>query len=423
MTTIRKLVLFDFDGTLADTAPDLAAAANKQRARRGLDPLPESELRPWSSYGARGLLKAALGVETTDPEFPALREQFLEDYEAGMTDNTTLFPGIRELLDTLKANGLEWGIVTNKLEYLAIPQAVHLGLHNDCVVTVGGDTTDHIKPHPAPLLHAAKKANVPIRIAHSHNTESEGNHLAKIYKWYMGNYVRRSATHLYACSLEAAKWLFGNRSNQVHILRNGIETDKFQYSPDNRSTIREELEIHDDTFVIGHVGRFSKQKNHLFLLDIFAKVYKELPNSILILVGDGIRRGEIIQRIRELNIQKQVKILGVRQDIPALLQAFDTFVFPSFHEGLPVTLVEAQGAGLPCVISDRITTEVDMNLGLVQSLALTDKSTWTDCIVNIARKRQARNISREALLEQGYDIKQIAKQTESSYLMLGEQAI
>lgn len=160
MTTMRKLVLFDFDGTLADTAPDLAAAANKQRLRRGLDPLPESDLRSYSSYGARGLLKAALGIETTDPDYPALREQFLEDYEAGMTVNTVLFPGIRELLDTLKANGLEWGIVTNKLEYLAIPQAVYLGLHNDCVVTVGGDTTDHIKPHPAPLLHAAKIANI-----------------------------------------------------------------------------------------------------------------------------------------------------------------------------------------------------------------------------------------------------------------------
>lgn len=160
MTTLRKLVLFDFDGTLADTAPDLAAAANKQRVRIGLDPLPESDLRAYSSYGARGLLKAALGVETTDPEFPGLREQFLADYEAGMTDNTVLFPGIRELLDTLKANGFEWGIVTNKVEYLAIPQAVFLGLHNDCVVTVGGDTTDHIKPHPAPLLYAAEKADI-----------------------------------------------------------------------------------------------------------------------------------------------------------------------------------------------------------------------------------------------------------------------
>lgn len=160
MTTMRKLVLFDFDGTLADTAPDLAVAANKQRIRRGLAPLPEADLRSFSSYGARGLLKAALGVETDDPEYPALKEQFLADYEQGMTTHTALFPGIRELLDTLKQHGFEWGIVTNKLEYLAIPQAVYLGLHNDCVVTVGGDTTPHIKPHPASLLYAAEKAGV-----------------------------------------------------------------------------------------------------------------------------------------------------------------------------------------------------------------------------------------------------------------------
>lgn len=157
---MSRLVLFDFDGTLADTAPDLAAAANRQRVRRGLEPMPLDVLRPWSSMGARGLLKAALGVETDDPEYPALREQFLTDYETGMTDQIALFPGIRSLLDTLKTHGLRWGIVTNKHEYLAVPQAVHLGLHNDCVVTVGGDTTEHIKPHPAPLLHAADKAGI-----------------------------------------------------------------------------------------------------------------------------------------------------------------------------------------------------------------------------------------------------------------------
>ncbi|MFA5521675.1 MAG: HAD-IA family hydrolase [Castellaniella sp.] len=157
---MSRLVLFDFDGTLADTAPDLAAAANRQRVRRGLEPMPLDVLRPWSSMGARGLLKAALGVETSDPQYPALREQFLTDYEAGMTDQIALFPGIRGLLDTLKTHGLRWGIVTNKHEYLAVPQAVYLGLHNDCVVTVGGDTTEHIKPHPAPLLHAAGKAGI-----------------------------------------------------------------------------------------------------------------------------------------------------------------------------------------------------------------------------------------------------------------------
>ncbi len=155
-----RLVLFDFDGTLADTAPDLAAAANRQRARRGLDALPLETLRPWASMGARGLLKAALGVETDHPDYAAFKEQFLIDYESGMTDQIALFPGIRALLAQIRAHGLAWGIVTNKQEYLVIPQAVYLGLHNNCTVTVGGDTTEHIKPHPAPLLHAAAQAGV-----------------------------------------------------------------------------------------------------------------------------------------------------------------------------------------------------------------------------------------------------------------------
>ncbi len=157
---MRKLVLFDFDGTLADTAPDLAAAANQQRVRRGLDPLPEAHLRPWSSYGARGLLKAALDIETDDPEYDSVRQQFLADYEAGMTTHTKLFDGMTDLLATILAHDMEWGIVTNKAEYLARPQAVHLGIDADCTVLVGGDTTGHLKPHPASLLHAAKQAGV-----------------------------------------------------------------------------------------------------------------------------------------------------------------------------------------------------------------------------------------------------------------------
>lgn len=157
---MNKLVLFDFDGTLADTAPDLAAAANKQRARKGLPPLPYEALRPMASQGARGLLRASLDMLPDHPEYETLRSQFLQDYEAEMTALTTLFPGIPELLHTLKANGYYWGIVTNKLEYLALPLVEHLGLHTDCVVTVGGDTTGHSKPHPEPLLHAARKAGV-----------------------------------------------------------------------------------------------------------------------------------------------------------------------------------------------------------------------------------------------------------------------
>ncbi|NYT35308.1 phosphoglycolate phosphatase [Allopusillimonas soli] len=154
---MNKLVLFDFDGTLADTAPDLAAAANKQRDRRGLPPLPYEALRPYASHGARGLLRAGLGLTPDDDGYEACRQQFLDDYRADMTRHTTLFPGVSELLATLRSHGYAWGIVTNKAESLALPLVAHLGLEDECAVTVGGDTTPHAKPHPEPLLHAARK--------------------------------------------------------------------------------------------------------------------------------------------------------------------------------------------------------------------------------------------------------------------------
>ncbi|MBP6020075.1 MAG: phosphoglycolate phosphatase [Burkholderiaceae bacterium] len=155
---MSKLVLFDFDGTLADTAPDLAEAANKQRARKGLAPLPHQEYRSAASHGARGLLQVGLNMGTDHPEYPQFRQQFLADYEANMTELSTLFAGVDDLLATLKNHGYTWGIVTNKMEYLALPLIRHLGLADDCAVTVGGDTTAHPKPHPAPLLYAAEKA-------------------------------------------------------------------------------------------------------------------------------------------------------------------------------------------------------------------------------------------------------------------------
>lgn len=154
---MNKLVLFDFDGTLADTAPDLGAAANVLRTRRGLPELPLEVYRDFASHGARGLLKKALDLAPEHPEFEAARDEFLTEYEQGMTTRSTLFPGIKELLSQLQDGGYTWGIVTNKVEYLAMPLVVHLGLYRHCAITVGGDTTPHPKPHPAPLLHAAEK--------------------------------------------------------------------------------------------------------------------------------------------------------------------------------------------------------------------------------------------------------------------------
>jgi phosphoglycolate phosphatase len=155
---MRRLILFDFDGTLADTAPDLAFAANLQRERLGLPALPYEQLRPQASHGARGLLGVALGLTPADASYESHRLQFLRDYEQYMMRESALFPGVSELLSTLSGHGHAWGIVTNKVEYLARPIIRHLGLEARSAAIVGGDTAGHPKPHPAPLLHAARQA-------------------------------------------------------------------------------------------------------------------------------------------------------------------------------------------------------------------------------------------------------------------------
>jgi 2-phosphoglycolate phosphatase len=153
-----RAVLFDLDGTLADTAPDLAAAVNRMRVEQGHEPLPIECLRPFASAGARGLLHAAYGIKPENAEYGALRETFLEYYAERVCEQTRLFPGIAELLAELKARGIAWGIVTNKATRFTERIVAALKLAPDCVAC--GDTTPHLKPHPAPLLHACSQVRV-----------------------------------------------------------------------------------------------------------------------------------------------------------------------------------------------------------------------------------------------------------------------
>lgn len=157
---MKKTVFFDFDGTLADTARDLVAAANQQRIRAGLEPLPFSALRHYASQGAPGLLGAALGLTTTDTSYMHIRAQFLEDYYAHMTDQSTLFDGIPTLLSRLEQEGYLWGIVTNKAENLSFPLFKHFGLYHRSVANICGDTATRAKPFPDPLFLAAERAGV-----------------------------------------------------------------------------------------------------------------------------------------------------------------------------------------------------------------------------------------------------------------------
>jgi phosphoglycolate phosphatase len=153
---VIQAVLFDLDGTLADTAPDLTYALNQVRGARGLPPLPLAATRPYASLGARGLVGAGFNVHPGDPGYDALRDEFLAHYAGNLCRETRLFAGIPELLDRLQARALPWGVVTNKAERFTHPLLELLGVRSRSACVIGGDTTGKIKPHPEPLLAASR---------------------------------------------------------------------------------------------------------------------------------------------------------------------------------------------------------------------------------------------------------------------------
>jgi len=155
-----RLVLLDLDGTLADTAPDLAGAANRMRIARGIEPLPIGELRPFVSHGARGMVGRAFNVSPEDPRYTELRNEFMREYESALCVDSSLFPGMDDTLQRLEQRGIKWGIVTNKFARFTVPLVQALNLSQRAACIVSGDTTKFSKPHPAPLLHALATAEV-----------------------------------------------------------------------------------------------------------------------------------------------------------------------------------------------------------------------------------------------------------------------
>ena len=156
MTIVTKAVLFDLDGTFADTAPDLGYAVNQMRIVRGLSPVPDEKTRPVTSSGARGLIGAGFGITPEHGDYPAMRDEFLSIYEANLCRETRLFDGMATLIHTLEERGLTWGIVTNKAERFALPLMKLLGYNTRAACIIGGDTTGKLKPHPEPLYAAAR---------------------------------------------------------------------------------------------------------------------------------------------------------------------------------------------------------------------------------------------------------------------------
>ena len=218
----------------------------------------------------------------------------------------------------------------------------------------------HINAISVFSLWAAKSAKVPVRIAHSHSTSNKKEWKKTLLKNILRPFSKVFATDYFCCSELAGRWLFGNRTydkGKVYLLNNAIDVDKFKYNEKVRKGKRKELNIKDKDLVIGHIGRFVKQKNHEFLIDIFNEIYKQNKNTILLLAGEGPLKEEIEQKVKDLNLEKSVKFLGQRNDANELYQAMDAFVLPSLYEGLPVVGVEAQAAGLPCFFSTDMTKE------------------------------------------------------------------
>ncbi|WP_418668142.1 glycosyltransferase family 1 protein [Allofournierella sp.] len=275
----------------------------------------------------------------------------------------------------------------------------------------------HMDKFSGLVMRQARRAGVPVRIAHSHNTQNEGGLAFQLVKNYYGRMVPPNATHLFACSRAAADWMFGPMAPGVHILPNGIDPGRFAADPAARVAVRAELGLSPETLVFGHVGRFTPQKNHGLLLDIFAAIAARRPASSLLLAGTGPLQDEMRRRAEALGLGGKVQFLGARQDVPRLLQAMDCFLFPSLHEGLPVTLIEAQASGLPVLASAAITPEVCIT-PLVQMLSLSDApGRWAEAALAAAGAgRQGRVAPLAAIQAAGYDIRVTAAWLQQFYL-------
>lgn len=215
----------------------------------------------------------------------------------------------------------------------------------------------HLNSMSGPVLLEAKKTGIPMRIAHAHIGELEGGFLMRLERKILQRNIPRDATNLLACSRIAAECIFAQKYGaKAQIIHNAIPLEKFAYNEIIRQKIREQWGVKNE-LVIGHVGRFNEQKNHTKLIDIFYEVQKKREDSILVLIGDGILKKNIEQKVKLLGIEEKVRFLGICDNVNELMQGMDVFLFPSLFEGLGIVLIEAQMAGLPCVVSNKIPKE------------------------------------------------------------------
>lgn len=264
-------------------------------------------------------------------------------------------------------------------------------------------------------LYAAKRNNVPVRISHVHSAA-----FTMDYKWPLKVFCRffipYVCTHKWACGKKAGEFYYGKES-KFHVHNNAIEIEKFVFNADVRSTLRKEYGL-ENNLVLGHIGRFMWQKNHSFLIDIFACVHKLEPKARLVLLGDGSGMDSIRAKVEKMGLSDVVLFMGNVQNARDWYQAFDMFIMPSFWEGLPVTGIEAQAADLPCIFSDTITDEVKILESCRFMSIKSDPGVWADEILQLASMHRPRKDRSTEITDAGYDINAEAPKLVDKYKKL-----
>ena len=238
-------------------------------------------------------------------------------------------------------------------------------------------------------LRMAEKAGIKIRIAHSHSTSNPKEWKKNLLKNILRPFSKKYANVYFACSELAGRYLFGDKAfdeGKVVIFNNAINLDKFKYNEEKRKEIREKLNIKDDTFVVGHIGRFVAQKNHTFLIDIFNEIHKKNENTVLLLIGQGPLKNEIKDKVDKLGLTNSVKFIGQVTNANDYYNAMDVFVLPSLYEGLGMVLIEAQANELPCIASTEVPKEASVS-NQVEFISLKEENKkWADNILRKNRK-------------------------------------
>ncbi len=253
-------------------------------------------------------------------------------------------------------------------------------------------------------MYLAKRMGVPIRVAHSHSIRGFEHRGFKknTYEKFMRKLILRNATHLIGCGTNAGNWLFGENSyakRGITIL-NGVDVNRFSFSTESRDAIRKKLHI-ENKFVIGHVGHLVPVKNQSFLISLMPELLKKNPNTILLLLGDGDDKGLLQNEVQRLSLQHNVIFTGNVSDVYNYLSAMDVFVFPSLYEGMPLSLIEVQSNGLPCIISDCVPKDIYLT-DLIHPLSLDDPAKWINMILTSKRSHPEQYCG--TLIDEGFDV-------------------